>query len=40
MFALYYESMCRLNLGMRHKTAIPAATFKALFNELIPWSLI
>jgi hypothetical protein len=25
---------------MRNKTAIPAATFKALFNELIPWSLI
>lgn len=25
---------------MRHKTAIPSATFKALFNELIPWSLI
>jgi hypothetical protein len=25
---------------MRNKTAIPAGTFKALFNELIPWSLI
>ena len=25
---------------MRNKTAVPAATFKALFNELIPWSLI
>ena len=25
---------------MRNKTAVPAATFTALFNELIPWSLI
>ena len=25
---------------MRNKTAVPAATFKALFTELIPWSFI
>jgi hypothetical protein len=25
---------------MRHRTAVPAATFKALFKELIPWSFI
>ena len=37
---MYYETICHITLGMRNKTAVPAATFKALFNELIPWSLI
>jgi hypothetical protein len=27
-------------MGMRKKTVVPAATFKALFQELIPWSFI
>ena len=37
---MYYETNCRTKLGMRNKTAVPAATFKALFTELIPWSSI
>jgi hypothetical protein len=37
---LYYETYCRTKLGMQNKTAIPAATFKALFNELVSWSFI
>ena len=37
---MYYETNWRTTLGMRNNTAVPAATFKALFTELIPWSLI
>ena len=37
---MYYETNWRTTLGMRNHTAVPAATFKALFTELIPLSLI
>jgi len=37
---LYKNRQCVFTLGMRHRTAVPAATFKALFKELIPWSFI
>jgi len=37
---LYYETIWRITLGMRTKTVVPVATFKALFQELIPWSFI
>lgn len=37
---MYYETICLIKLGMRNKTSVPAATFKALFNKLIPWSLV
>ncbi len=37
---MYYETNWHITLGMRNKTAVPAATFRALFSELIPWALI
>lgn len=37
---MYKNRQCVFTLGMRHRTAVPAATFKALFKELIPWSFI
>jgi hypothetical protein len=37
---LYNHRQPAITLGMRIKTAVPAATFKALFNELITWSFI
>lgn len=37
---MYPETLCLITLGMRYKTSVPAATFKALFNDLIPWSFI
>jgi Transposase DDE domain len=37
---LYYETLWPITLGMRKKTTLPAATFRALFNELIPWSFL
>jgi len=37
---LYKNRQCVITLGMRNKTAVPAATFRALFKELIPWSLV
>jgi hypothetical protein len=37
---LYYEPLCLITLGMRNKSTVPAVTFKALFQELIPCSLL
>jgi hypothetical protein len=37
---LYYETLCPITLGMRNNTTLPAATFRALFNELIPWPFL
>ena len=37
---MYYGTLCPITLGVRNKTVVPAATFKALFKELIPWSFI
>jgi hypothetical protein len=37
---LYKYRQLGINLGMRSKTVVPAATFKALFNELLNWSFI
>jgi hypothetical protein len=37
---LYYESLWPITLGMRNKTVVPVGAFKALFQELIPWSFI
>lgn len=37
---MYLETFCRITLGMRNKTAVQAATFTALFKELISWSFI
>ena len=37
---MYNDRQSVITLGMRHKTAVPTATFKALFNELISWSFI
>jgi hypothetical protein len=37
---LYFCAKYPTKLGMRNKTAVPAATFKALFQELIPWSFL
>lgn len=37
---MYKNRQCVFTLGMRSKTAVPAATFKALFEVFISWSLI
>jgi hypothetical protein len=37
---LYYESLCLITLGMRNKTVVSAAPFKALFRELFSWQFI
>ena len=37
---MYYEELWRSTLGMRNQTSVPAATFQALFQELIPWSFL
>lgn len=37
---MYDWPPCLITLGMRNKTVVPAATFQALFQEFIPWSLI
>ena len=37
---MYKNRQCVFTLGMRSKTAVPAATFKALFEEYISWSFI
>ena len=37
---MYKYRQLGITLGMRSKTAVPAATFKALFQEFIPWSFI
>jgi hypothetical protein len=37
---LYLETVWRIKLGMRTKTVVSACSFKTLFRELIPWSLI
>ena len=37
---MYDEPFWPITLGMRNKTVIPVGPFKALFQELIPWSLI
>ena len=37
---MYNHRRPAITLGMRIKTAVPVATFKALFNELITWSFI
>ena len=37
---MYYETTCLITLGMRNKSTVPAATFQALFQALIPWSLL
>ena len=37
---MYYESLCLITLGMRNKSTVPAATFKALFQKLIPCSFL
>jgi hypothetical protein len=37
---LYKRRQLGINLRMRYKTVVPAATFKALFNQLLIWSFI
>lgn len=37
---MYKNRQCVFTLGMRRKTAVPAARFKALFKEFISWSFI
>jgi hypothetical protein len=37
---LYFFAWYPINLGMRNKTIVPAATFQALFKQFIPRSLI
>jgi hypothetical protein len=37
---LYFCLQYPITLGMRNKTIVPAATFKALFQELIPWPFL
>ncbi len=37
---MYYEPLCLITLGMRNQSSVPAATFRALFQERIPRSLI
>ena len=37
---MYKKRQFGINVGMKYKTVIPAAAFKALFAELIPWTFI
>ena len=37
---MYNDRQSVITLGMRTKSAVPATTFKALFNEFISWSFI
>lgn len=37
---MYKNRQFGITLGMRKKTAISSGTFKALFRQLIPWSLV
>lgn len=37
---MYFFDWYPITLGMRTKTIVPAATFKALFQELIPWPFL
>ncbi len=37
---MYKKRQFGITLGMQYKTVVPAATFKALFAELIPWTFI
>ena len=37
IFAWYSEAFWCITLGMQNKTVVPAGTFKALFQELLPW---
>lgn len=37
---MYKDRGSGITLGMRYKTVVPAATFKALFEELITWPFI
>ena len=37
---MYYETICRSTLGMRNYATIPTGTFKALFQEFLPWTVV
>jgi hypothetical protein len=37
---LYFFDAYPIKLGMRHKTTVPAATFKALFRQIISWQFL